>query len=237
MEVRPETHLTMLAKSLTSPAHVLQVVDTTRPFEGGLLALSSFGFGGANMHMVMEGRGGSRINLVQTDSSSSSSDSASEDGAVDVVTPLAARTSEGLAYLAKIINEVMPSPLYLQFWINKDEELARAKNQSPSPQSQSCSCYLKGGWHASLSFFFTTMGGCLGVRSSPAAKPGSALLLFCARFQASKPNKPVSLAWKPLREILLSAAIYYVGGQPMSRTSTDSRWPCADGAGRGNKLL
>ena len=83
----------------------LQVVDTTRPFEGGYMALSSFGFGGANMHMVFSGRGGQRINLLQSDSSSSDG-SVSEDAAADVVTPLAARTSEGLAYLGKIVNEV-----------------------------------------------------------------------------------------------------------------------------------
>ena len=69
------------------------------------MALSSFGFGGANMHMVFSGRGGQRINLLQSDSSSSDG-SVSEDAPADVVTPLAARTSEGLAYLAKIVNEV-----------------------------------------------------------------------------------------------------------------------------------
>lgn len=57
------------------------------------------------MHMVMSGRGGQRINLLQSDSSSSDG-SVSEDAPADVVTPLAARTAEGLAYLAKIVNEV-----------------------------------------------------------------------------------------------------------------------------------
>ena len=95
-------------RPLSSLAHgheLLQVVDTTRPFEGGYMALSSFGFGGANMHMVFSGRGGQRINLLQSDSSSSDG-SVSEDAPADIVTPLAARTSAGLAYLAKIINEV-----------------------------------------------------------------------------------------------------------------------------------
>lgn len=70
------------------------------------MALSSFGFGGANMHMVFSGRGGQRINLLQSDGSSGDG-SVSEEAATEIVTPLAARTSEGLAYLAKIVNEVL----------------------------------------------------------------------------------------------------------------------------------
>lgn len=64
------------------------------------------------MHMVMSGRGGQRINLLQSDSSSSD-ESVSEDAPADVVIPLAARTSEGLAYLAKIVNEVSMPPTLL----------------------------------------------------------------------------------------------------------------------------
>lgn len=88
----------------------MQVVDTTRPFEGGYMALSSFGFGGANMHMVFSAKGGQRINLLQSDSSSSDG-SVSEEAQPEIVTPLAARSSEGLAYLANIVNEVLHSRL------------------------------------------------------------------------------------------------------------------------------
>ena len=82
-----------------------QVCDETQPWDGGLVALSCFGFGGANMHMVMEGRATERVQLLQTDSSSDSS-IAEEPALSDNIIPLAARTSEGLAYLAKVINEV-----------------------------------------------------------------------------------------------------------------------------------
>ena len=57
------------------------------------------------MHMVMEGRATERVQLLQTDSSSDSS-IAEEPALSDSIIPLAARTSEGLAYLAKVINEV-----------------------------------------------------------------------------------------------------------------------------------
>ena len=77
---------------------VMQVVDTTRPFEGGLMALSSFGFGGANMHLVMDGhKAGQRLQLVTVDSG---------DAKRDTTIPLAARTADGLAYLARIVIEV-----------------------------------------------------------------------------------------------------------------------------------
>lgn len=60
------------------------------------------------MHMVFSGHGGQRVNLLQSDSSTDGS--VSEDATPEIVTPLAARTSEGLAYLAKIVNEVISMP-------------------------------------------------------------------------------------------------------------------------------
>ena len=76
----------------------MQVVDTTRPFEGGLMALSSFDFGGANLHLVMDGhKAGQRLQLVTVDSG---------DAKRDTTIPLAARTADGLAYLARIVIEV-----------------------------------------------------------------------------------------------------------------------------------
>lgn len=88
----------------------MQVVDETQPFEGGTLAVSSFGFGGANFHMVLEGKGGQRIQIQQAeDSNLAASDDEEEIGGKstnDSVIPLASRTAEGLVYLAKVINKV-----------------------------------------------------------------------------------------------------------------------------------
>ena len=79
----------------------MQVVDTTRPFEGGLMALSSFGFGGANMHLVMDGhKAGQRLQLVTLDNA---------DEHKDATIPLAARTADGLSYLANVILEASPA--------------------------------------------------------------------------------------------------------------------------------
>ena len=88
-----------------------QVVDKTQPFEGGLLAVSSFGFGGANFHMVLEGRGAQRVKIQQAEDSLKANASDDEDdvsarSAVSFIVPLAARTAEGLVYLAKVINKV-----------------------------------------------------------------------------------------------------------------------------------
>lgn len=75
------------------------------PIDHGLVALSSFGFGGANMHMVMQAYSGDRMQLLSSDSSSEDS-APIENVPNDNITPLAARTADGLAYLAKVVNEV-----------------------------------------------------------------------------------------------------------------------------------
>ena len=93
-------------------AWCLQVHDETAPFEEGLIALSSFGFGGANMHMVLQGSPGQRLALLdQGDANKAESDD--EDDAtgskkpVGVAIPLAARTAQGLVYLAQVVKKVL----------------------------------------------------------------------------------------------------------------------------------
>lgn len=87
------------------------MVDETQRWDGGYAAISSFGFGGANMHLVMKGRGGERIQLQTvvggpSDSTDEDEDFSPEPGVDASITPLAARTPEGLVYLAKIVSEV-----------------------------------------------------------------------------------------------------------------------------------
>ena len=88
----------------------LQVVDQNREFDGGLIALSSFGFGGSNMHMVMQGQKRdvpvSKNGLKQITDLNTHSVEQPDSAATAVVTPLAARTAEGLSYLASVIREV-----------------------------------------------------------------------------------------------------------------------------------
>lgn len=88
----------------------LQVVDKTQAVKPGLMALSCFGFGGANFHMVLKGDSGSRMQLLQSDSSSNGS-TAGDASASDNIVPLAARTADGLTYLAKVVKEVKPGPI------------------------------------------------------------------------------------------------------------------------------
>lgn len=96
-----------LQSLLESRLVVAQVVDETQPFQGGLMALSNFGFGGANFHMVLRGQAAERAQLLLSDSSSSSGGSSNGEPTIgDNIVPLAARTAHGLAYLAKIINQV-----------------------------------------------------------------------------------------------------------------------------------
>ena len=87
-------------------------MDKTQPYEGGLMAVSSFGFGGANFHMVLEGRGAQRVQIQQAENSlhanaSDDEDDASAKSAVSCAVPLAARTAEGLGYLARVVNKVL----------------------------------------------------------------------------------------------------------------------------------
>ena len=77
------------------------------PIDQGLVALSSFGFGGANMHMVMQSYSGDRMQLLSADTSSDD-DSVEQPAQIDNIVPLASRTAEGLAYLAKVVGEVSP---------------------------------------------------------------------------------------------------------------------------------
>ena len=61
------------------------------------MALSSFGFGGANMHAIMDGhRPGQRSQLVTVEAPAQP----------DSIIPLAARTAQGLQFLANVIIEV-----------------------------------------------------------------------------------------------------------------------------------
>ena len=61
------------------------------------------------MHMVMQSYSGDRMQLLSSDSSSE--DSVPLDaGPNDNIIPLASRTADGLAYLAKVVNEVFPLP-------------------------------------------------------------------------------------------------------------------------------
>lgn len=46
--------------TLTTCDFFLQVVDKNTPWEGGLVAVNSFGFGGANAHIILESHKGVR---------------------------------------------------------------------------------------------------------------------------------------------------------------------------------
>ena len=92
---------------------LIQVVDATTAWTGGHAALSSFGFGGSNVHMLLHGRPRSRsvISLTANDASSvpvSPRPAAAEPqptgpDAIGDLIPLAARTSEGMAALITAI--------------------------------------------------------------------------------------------------------------------------------------
>ena len=79
-----------------------------------MVALSSFGFGGSNMHMVLEGDGsrGRVIAAANTEVAPVASGSLGDSTelvdlpAAGSATPLAARTADGLAYLARTVAEV-----------------------------------------------------------------------------------------------------------------------------------
>ena len=79
-----------------------------------MVALSSFGFGGSNMHMVLEGDASRGRITAAADTRVASVASRSLGDSAELVdlpapasaTPLAARTAEGLAYLARTVAEV-----------------------------------------------------------------------------------------------------------------------------------
>ena len=80
-------------------------MEKTTEFEGGIIALSSFGFGGSNVHFLLHGAARQRQVLPLADSSNSDNSSAAEFQSDNII-PLAARTPEGLADLAKAIGDV-----------------------------------------------------------------------------------------------------------------------------------
>ena len=82
------------------------MVDETQPWEGGKVALSSFGFSGSNVHMVMEAPSKRRQALLQAAGPAAATVVEGAGPWKDGITPLAARTPEGLALLAKAILEV-----------------------------------------------------------------------------------------------------------------------------------
>ena len=91
----------------------LQVVDSTRPWEGGYAALSSFGFGGSNVHLLMKGYPSPRagapplISLTAEDASLAANGAAIPAPpvafALTDALPLAARTAEGMEKLVAAI--------------------------------------------------------------------------------------------------------------------------------------
>ena len=81
-------------------------MDETQPWEGGKVALSSFGFSGSNVHMVMEAPSKRRQALLQATTQAAATAVEGAGTWKDGITPLAARTPEGLALLAKAILEV-----------------------------------------------------------------------------------------------------------------------------------
>lgn len=115
----------------------VQVVERNQEFDGGMVALSSFGFGGSNMHMVMEGDGSRGRVIAAADTKvapvapGSLGDSAElvDNPVAITATPLAARTAEGLAYLARTVAEVR-SPVYcrsLGCWSSKATRCAEGQ--------------------------------------------------------------------------------------------------------------
>ena len=82
------------------------------PWEGGYSALSNFGFGGSNVHLLMHGKPAGKtglINIAATDANLASLAPAqvplvpSQPSALDAQTPLSSRTPAGLAKLAQIL--------------------------------------------------------------------------------------------------------------------------------------
>lgn len=64
--------------------------------------MSSFGFGGANVHLVMEGTARSRCNLLVQKDIYNSGDA----NVAPYAIPLAARSAAGLDYLVEVIHKV-----------------------------------------------------------------------------------------------------------------------------------
>lgn len=89
----------------------MQVVDQTRPWTGGFAALSSFGFGGSNVHLLMHRQANPnrvpRVISLRAEDASLTQDQGqqtdigqlSENGLSGELIPLAARTSQGIEVL------------------------------------------------------------------------------------------------------------------------------------------
>lgn len=91
------------------------MVDKSTAWEGGYAAISNFGFGGSNVHMLLHGKahqqGRRVISLTAEDASLApapmplSNPTATSE--LDCIIPLAARTPDGMARLAKALQVSM----------------------------------------------------------------------------------------------------------------------------------
>lgn len=99
--------------SLSCQRVAWQVVDENTPWDGGLFAVSSFGFGGSNVHTVLRGTGKERSQSLYSKPSPKNTGLLNgrreERDSADIL-PLAARSSEGLQAVAKLILEVGSLP-------------------------------------------------------------------------------------------------------------------------------
>ena len=54
--LHPQHMLQLVAEAGERPGLLLQVVAGARPWQGGTVAISNFGFGGSNVHCLVSGR-------------------------------------------------------------------------------------------------------------------------------------------------------------------------------------
>lgn len=106
------------------------MVDATQPWQGGYAALSSFGFGGSNVHLLLHGRPGPKGQVISVTAEVASLQPPSPAGSVQHpvdcfsgIVPLAARTAEGLEQLAAAcqVRKVafFLSAVYVSTWCKK----------------------------------------------------------------------------------------------------------------------
>ena len=81
-------------------------MDKATPWQGGIAALSNFGFGGSNVHMLLSGKTRQRSQIsISAESAGLAPQSPlaiAERNAYDTI-PLATRTAEGMAELVQAI--------------------------------------------------------------------------------------------------------------------------------------